>query len=169
MVLSIIGGLASAIAALFGFLRWRRKRPRVCTRCGKTMRLLDEDADNAKLDLGQGVEEQVGSIDYDVWVCECGESMVFPHASWFSKFSACRVCKRKTARSETVTIDPPTTTSTERAERRFTCKACDATWTEAVVLPIIVPASSSSGGGGGGDSSFGGSGSTSGGGGGSSY
>ena len=172
ILLSVLGGVG-AFAAGLGTLLWRRNRPRICPRCGKTMRKLDENADDAKLDRGQVVEEEIGSVNYDVWVCSCGESTVVPHTSWFSRYSTCRECHRKTAESKSVTLRPATTISTGLAENRFTCKACGATWNEQVVLPIIVAASSSSGGGGGGGggggSSFGGSGATSGGGGGGSY
>ncbi|MEO5814640.1 MAG: TPM domain-containing protein [Gemmatimonadaceae bacterium] len=172
-----VGGIVGALAAAFGVVRRRRYRPRVCPRCGRTMRRLDERSDDARLDAGQVVEENVGSVDYDVWVCECGETTVVPYTKWFSSYSVCRECHRKTAKSETVTIMPATTMSSGLAEKRFSCKACAATWSEQIVLPVIVPASSSSdggggdsgGGGGGGGSSFGGSGATSGGGGGSSY
>lgn len=173
IVSSIVGGLASAIAAVFGVLRWRRYRPRVCARCGRKMRRLDERSDDASLDAGQVTEESIGSVDYDVWSCDCGERTMVPHEKRFSQYSACRECHRKTARSKRVTIKRATTRSTGLAEDRHTCKACGAAWSKQVVLPVIVPASSSSGGGGGrsggGGSSFGGSGSTSGGGGGSSY
>ena len=176
IALSIVGGIVAAFASAVAVLQRRRNRPRVCPRCGKMMRKLDERADDAKLDAVQVVEETVGSVDYDVWVCECGESTVVPHVKWFSRYSVCRVCQRKTALSETVTIRSATTISSGLAEKRFACKPCGATWTEDIVLPIIVVASSSSGdgggdggGGGGGGSSFGGSGATSGGGGGSSY
>lgn len=170
---AVVVGLVSAVAAAVGIKQRRRYKPRVCPRCGHTMRMLDEQADDAKLVSGQVVEEQVGSVDYDVWVCDCGESTVVPHVKWFSSYSVCRECNRKTAASNTVTLQSATTVSSGLAEKRFRCKACGAAWKQTIVLPIIVPASSSSGGGGGGGggggSSFGGSGSTSGGGGGSSY
>ncbi len=169
--LSILGGIGGVTAAVAGFLRQRRNRPRVCPRCGKTMRRLDERSDDAKLDAGQVVEESIGSVDYDVWVCECGETTVVPHTAWFSSYSECRQCHRKAAHSETVTILPATTISSGLAENQFSCKACGATWSQQIVLPMIVAVSTSSGGGGGGGggNSFGGSGATSGGGGGSSY
>jgi len=184
VVLSAIGALLAAIAAFVG-LRWRRLRPRICPRCGHTMRLLDENADDAKLEAGQIVEERVGSINYDVWSCDCGQVTVIPRVKWFSSYSECRLCHRKTAKSETVVLRPATTSWTGLAENRLTCEACGTAWTEQVVLPIIVAATSANGGGGGGDSgggggdtggggggggsSLGGSGATSGGGGGSSY
>jgi uncharacterized protein len=161
-----IGGVVGAIAAAFGIQRRRRYRPRVCARCGRTMRMLDEGSDDAKLEAGQVVEEDVGSVDYDVWVCDCGESMVVPHTSWLSGYSVCRVCNRKTVESETVTLRRATTMSTGLAEKRSACKACGATWSEDVVLPVIVPVSSSNSGGSGGNGGSGGSG---GGGGGSSF
>ncbi len=178
IVLTSLGGLAGAIAVALRTLQRRRNRPRVCRRCGRTMRKLDEASDDAKLDRGQLVEEKIGSVDYDVWVCDCGESLVVPFAKWFSKYSICKECQRKAVQHETVTIQHATTLSTGLAQTRYTCKACGATWTEDVILPRIVPVSSSSrggggssggGGGGGGGSSFGGSGATSGGGGGGSY
>ena len=59
---------------------WRRYHRRRCPRCGRTMRRLDEAADDARLVPGQVVEERLGSVDYDVWACECGESWCCPIA-----------------------------------------------------------------------------------------
>ena len=136
------------------------------------MRRLDEKADDAALEAGQRVEEKIGSIDYDAWVCECGETKLIPYRKIFTKYSECQDCHRRAASSKRKTIRRATRTSTGTAEDRFTCKACGAAWVVTVVLPEISDSSSSSSGGGsggGGGSSFGGSGSTSGGGGGGSY
>lgn len=174
-VLTLLGVVLTSGAAIAVAVRRRRNRPRVCGRCGRQMRRLDERADDAALQVGQVVEEDIGSVDYDVWVCDCGERLVVPHGKWFSGYSQCRECDRKAVKHATVTTRQATTLSSGLAEKRYSCKACRAAWTEEVVLPMIVVASSSSGGrggsggGGGGGSSFGGSGSTSGGGGGSSY
>ncbi len=159
----LIAGIALRIYA--------RKRARTCPRCGKRMRRLDEQADDAKLDRAQRLEETIKSIDYDVWVCECGESKVIPYRRWFSKYSECQECHRRTASSTYSVIVPATTVSTGIAQKNFFCQNCKASWTVQIILPRITQSSSSSssGGGGGGGSSFGGSGSTSGGGGGSSY
>lgn len=173
----VLGGIGAFVAALLGFIGWRRRRPLTCSRCGRPMRKLDESADDAKLDRGQVVEEQLGSVNYDVWTCECGETSVVPHRAWFSKYSECPGCHRRAASSERTVILPATTVSSGEAEDRFSCRACGSTWKQDVVLPQLVVVTSSSGGGssgggdggGGGGSSFGGSGATSGGGGGSSY
>lgn len=164
----LIGGL------IIGGRRWRRNRPRTCNRCAKKMRRLGEAADNAKLDPGAVMEEQIGSVDYDVWLCECGETTTIPYRAWVTKYSECRKCRRRAASAVRKIVTPASTVAPGRAEDRFTCKACDESWVVHVALPqITVHASSSSGGGsgggGGGGGSFGGSGSTSGGGGGGSY
>ncbi|MEP6999944.1 MAG: TPM domain-containing protein [bacterium] len=173
----VLGGSGLAAALLAFLLRWRRYRRRTCPRCGRAMRRLDEDADNAALDHGQAVEEQLGSVDYDVWSCDCGETTVLPYRAWFSRYSECRSCNRRAASHERSVLVHPTTMTSGIAEDAFTCKACGASWAQRVTLPQIVqPVAASSGGGtsgdgggGGGGGSFGGSGSTSGGGGGSSY
>jgi uncharacterized protein len=170
--LGVVGGLLALILGLVGVGRWRRNRARMCPKCGQRMTRLGEKADDERLEPGARVEEKLGSIDYDVWVCQCGGSTVLPYRKWFSKYSECRTCHRRAASAKRKVIVPPTTASGGTAEDRFTCKACGAKWTDTVRLPQISTSSSSSGGGGGGGgggSSFGGSGSTSGGGGGGSY
>ncbi|MEO8623136.1 MAG: TPM domain-containing protein [bacterium] len=171
-----LGGSGLGAALLAFLLRWRRHHRRKCPRCGRSMRRLDEDADNVALDHGQGVEEQLGSVDYDVWKCDCGETTVLPYRAWFSRYSECQSCHRRAASHERSVLVHPTTMSSGIAEDAFNCQACGATWTQRVTLPQIVEAvaasgsgGNSGGGGGGGGGSFGGSGSTSGGGGGSSY
>ncbi|MDQ2664794.1 MAG: TPM domain-containing protein [Gemmatimonadota bacterium] len=166
-------GLVALLASIVGALEWRRSHRRKCPRCGRMMRRLDEAADKAKLDHGQDVEEQLGSVDYDVWECECGQTTVLPYRAWFSKYVECPVCHRRAVSHERTVLVPATTMTSGLAEDAFECKACGTSWTQQIQLPQIpVPSVSSSGGGdssGGGGSSFGGSGSTSGGGGGGSY
>jgi uncharacterized protein len=171
----LFAGILVIVLGITGLSRWIRYRPRKCPHCGRMMRRLDEAADDAKLDPGQQLEEKLKSVDYDVWVCQCGNSLILPHAGWFSSYSKCRKCGRKTASHTRTELIPATTMSAGAAEDRFVCKNCGETWAQKIILPRIVPVSSSSGGGssgfsgGGGGSSFGGSGSTSGGGGGGSY
>ncbi len=166
---SVLASVGALFAGIFGFLRWRRNKPRKCPKCGRLMQRLDERADDARLDAGQRLEEQIRSIDYDVWVCRCGESLVVPYRKIFSTHSDCRECHRRTATHSYRQLVPATTVSAGVGEKRFKCKNCKASWTETVVIPRITQSSSSDGRGGGGGSSFGGSGSTSGGGGGGSY
>jgi uncharacterized protein len=169
----ILGTPLLALVGIIGGTRYRPHRQRKCDQCGRGMGRLNEQADDALLDRGQQLEEKLKAVDYDVWVCECGQSKAIPYRKWFSKYSECRECHRRTASSDYVVLSAATTLATGMAQKRFACQACGAKWVDTIVLPRIVESSSSSGGGGGdgggGGSSFGGSGSTSGGGGGGSY
>jgi uncharacterized protein len=170
----ILGTLGAAVTALVGAARWRRRHPRDCHVCGQTMQRLSEAADDATLDRGQRLEESLHSVDYDVWQCPAGHTLVLPYRARFTPYRTCRVCHVRAERTTRNVIRQPTYTSTGLAEDTATCKACGATRTTEVTLPRRTPPSSGSsgggfGGGGGGGGGFGGSGSTSGGGGGSSY
>ena len=165
---------AGLLVVMLGWRPVLRYRPRKCPHCGRRMRRLDEKADDAKLEPGQVVEENLGTVDYDVWVCECGETLVLPYRKFYFEYSECRKCHRETAMVTRTVVKHPTTNLSGRAEDRFTCKACGATWTTSVFLGAVGSSSSGEGGGGssgggGGGGSFGGSGSSSGGGGGGSY
>lgn len=169
----IPGGLAAVVAWVVAAIGMRRRRPRTCPRCGRRMHRLGESDDDAFLVPGQVVEEQIKSVDYDVWECDCGEHLVLPYKALFTSYTTCKQCQRRTAKAKRTVLTHATTVSTGRARDAYRCKACEATWEVMVTLPIIVASSGGSGGGGGGGggggSSFGGSGSSSGAGGGGSY
>ena len=138
------------------------------------MTRLGERSDDRHLDRSQRLEESLKSVDYDVWVCgACSVTLVVQYNAWFSSHSACRHCKRRTAKSTTKTLRAATTSSTGLAEVTTTCRNCNAHDVEQRVLPVVTQSSSgggggSSGGGGLSGGSFGG-GSASGGGAGRSY
>ncbi len=170
----ILGGaLGGAVLGVAGAARWRRRHPRDCHVCGEPMRRLSEADDDAALGPGQRLEESLHSVDYDVWRCPAGHTLVLPYRARFSPYRECRVCHVRASRTTREIVEQPTYTSTGLARDTETCKACGATRTSEVVLPVRTPPGTSGGGGGGGSGGggggFGGSGSTSGGGGGSSY
>jgi uncharacterized protein len=175
----VIGGLLALGGLGAGIPLWLRRRARRCPKCGRTMHRLDETHDDAALQGGQLLEERIGSVDYDVWQCECGETLVLPYRNLFSGYSVCEACKVRAVKTKRTVIQQPTYTSTGLAEDVSTCENCQRTTSNQVVLARRTPpaASGSSGGGGrgggggggGGGRSFGGSGRTSGGGGGSRY
>ena len=122
---------------------------------------LDEEADDEHLDRGQRLEERLESVDYDVWLCPtCQYALTIPHRAWFSKYSECTSCKRRTLETDSHTVIPATTAhaGTQQVDER--CRHCGWSRTYTRVIPRIVQSSSSSGGGsrssGGGGSSFGG-------------
>ncbi|MEO7996402.1 MAG: TPM domain-containing protein [Gemmatimonadaceae bacterium] len=169
----VIGGVGLAGAGVRGVFYVRRNRKRKCPKCGKDMHKLSESVDDEFLKPTQMLEEKLGSIDYDVWQCTCGETLLpiayVKHLSSYSNCPECHVRAQKTTRR---TIRAATYSSTGLAEKKFHCESCGRTKTQKIVLSQLTTSSSSGGSSGGsssGGSSFGGSGSSSGGGGGSSY
>lgn len=171
----IVAGVLLAAGSVPLLLRWKRNRPRRCPKCGQRMHRLSEQLDDAALDPGQHMEEKLRSVDYDVWSCTCGESLVLPYKSVLTKYKECPSCHRRTAKLLRVVTVQPTYTARGEARDTTTCKYCKATSVKHVSLPKRTPPSTTSSGSSSGSShsssgsSFGGSGSSSGGGGGSSY
>ena len=172
----IAGGVLSLLLIVGFALWWRRHGPKKCEKCGQRMRRLAEDRDDASLDPAQRLEERIGSVDYDVWECQCGEQMIRSHDALFTRYHRCPACKVRAARTTRRVLDQPTYVSTGTAEDTERCEHCQHTSVKRVTLPRKTPpAASGSGGGGGrrggggGGRSFGGSGRTSGGGGGGRY
>jgi uncharacterized protein len=149
--LALLGGAA-------GVARYRRRRPRKCPNGHGLMTRLDERADDAHLDAGQRMEEQLESVDYDVWVCPtCQYALVAPHRAWFSRYSTCKSCKRRTLETQTRTLRTATTVSEGVQQITERCRNCAFTRTYTRTVPRVVQSSSSSGGSsGGGGGSFGG-------------
>lgn len=147
------GFAAAGIAFLLGLYRWQaRRRPRGCPKCRMPMRRLSEGAEVALLDPGDRHEEGIGSVDYDVWVCDrCGHVAKLPFARWFSGYKRCPECGRKALKTSTSVLQAATeaTPGRERVEER--CTFCDHVHTYERVIPAR-PVRVSSGGGG----SFGG-------------
>jgi len=149
--------------------------PRRCPRGHGSMRRLSEQADNAHLDAASVLEEKLGSVDYDVWACaRCDATKVVSRRKWFSGYSSCPKCRRRTLRSASRQLAAPTYSSAGMKEVTQTCKHCGHLKQYKETIPMLVQSSSGSGssgrsgGGGGGGSSFGG-GSSGGGGAGRSY
>ncbi len=175
-VAAIIGGILALGGMLAAIPLWLRRRARRCPKCGSRMQRLAEAQDDAGLSAGQQVEERIGSIDYDVWECTCGETLVLPYAKAFSGYRVCAGCSVRAMKTKRSILQQPTYTSTGLAEDVSRCESCNRVTKESVVLARRTPPSSSGGSGssggrssGGGGGSFGGSGRTSGGGGGSRY
>jgi uncharacterized protein len=153
--LALLGGGAGAAA-------YRRRRPRKCPHGHGNMVRLDEQADDAHLDTGQQLEEKLKSVNYDVWVCPtCQQVSIVPHRAWFSRYSKCNACGRRTLETKTRTLVHATTMHGGTEEITEHCLNCGWGRTYTRSTPRIQTSSGSSsggggGGGGGGGSSFGG-------------
>ena len=156
-MMMLLGGGAAAgaggIAAIRSLSRYRRRN---CSKCGTAMTLLNEGADDASLSPTEQLEEQLGSVDYDIWTCPtCPYVEKSRYGAFFTSYAKCPRCQAVT-KSQTVSrLQAPTTFSTglERVNER--CQACG--WEKAFerVIPQLPDTSDSS------RSSFGSSGSSS--------
>lgn len=164
VLLPIAGGLVY-------FLRKRklkrlRDEPRTCPKCEKQMTRLTEETDDRYLQAGQIVEEQIQSIDYDVWVCDCGGTRIEPYDG-NAPASVCDRCHFKTYQLiSSTTIRAATTSSEGLRELHYRCAYCKHEEIKHETIAKISTSSSSGGSSGGG--SFGG-GSSGGGGSGGGY
>lgn len=95
-VLSLGLGLpAMAIYLLLG--HYYRNHKRKCDVCGTQMHKLSEEEDNEYLSKDQDKEEQLKSVDYDVWLCpKCATTEIFPFVSNFTKYKVCPSCHSRT-------------------------------------------------------------------------
>jgi len=95
-------------AGLLGFMSlrsWLRRRPRDCIGCGNARQRLSEETDDPHLTPAQRLEEQLGSVDYDVWWCgRCNDALVLRYGAVFTRYSRCDSCGAKTASSSSVTL-----------------------------------------------------------------
>ncbi len=143
----VLLGLA-AIGVPLGLV-YARRRPRQCPRGHGGMRRLGESEDDQALSAPELLEERLGSVDYDVWVCDqCDARITIPHARWFSAYSECPSCKRRTLETGTRTLVAATTFSEGLQVTTRRCKNCNFSDETQSVIPRIPPpvVSSNSGG-----------------------
>ena len=165
--LPIAGGTGGAVLLLGAGLFVRRRR-RTCFEHDKPvlMEELSEADDDAHLTEGEIFEEEIGSVQYDIYVCpECQAVKRFSRSLLFSGHGRCGQCGHRTTISSTVTVEAATYVSSGSREVTETCLHCDFEYSYIQVIPQKTRSSSSgsySGGSGGG---FGGGGGGGGGGG----
>lgn len=105
---------------------WRTRRQAIpCTVCEGTMQLLSEKKEDEYLKLSQQFEEELGAIDYDVFVCkDCGNEAIFT-LDKPSPYTECPSCKTKAfgLHQKKVIVHPTFVNSgTERIT--YKCKFC---------------------------------------------
>ena len=164
---------AILFSLVLGARKYFRNKARVCPGCRRDMRRLSEHEEDAHLKSGQRMEEELGSVDYDVWVCRaCDRQKIERYASWFNSFSNCSKCSYKTLESTRTTVHEATTYSEGKGRLDEYCRNCSyshsSTYTIARLPEPSSTSSSSSSFGSSSSSGFGG-GSSSGGGSGASW
>ena len=153
-------------AAAAGFFVWRARRPPPCPNGHGPMRRLPQEAEAAKLSREEQLEEELKSVNYDVWVCrQCPETIVIPHNAWFSSYRRCERCGRRTSLAKSTTLVAATQLSEGLVEVTTDCRNCGAHDVTRHTTPRLPPPSTSSSG----SSGFSSSGSSGGSSGGSSF
>jgi len=150
----------ASVPLLLSLSRWRNK-PRKCPHCGTTMNKVDEVHDNDYLTPAQDTEEQLGTVDYDVWLCpSCGETDIEPYEQAHAGFVRCQQCGGLTAtHTRDRIIRPATVTHEGKGLHEYSCHNCGYINLVPYVIPLVVvlPVGGSGRGGGfGGGGSFGG-------------
>ena len=126
-----IGIPSVATIPLLLLLNHWRNHPRHCPNCHARMTRLDEVSDNAFLTPAQDLEEQLGSVDYDVWLCtQCNETDILPYTNHHdSKHIECQLCHARTAvLIKARVIQKPTATQKGRGMKVYECKHCHGTF-----------------------------------------
>lgn len=144
--LAFIFPLPIALFALW--INYKRKRirrkPISCHVCGQTMRLLSEKEEDTYLKSDQIAEEDVKSVDHDVWLCDaCQATRILPYVA-STMYQKCPQCGALTYKLDSdKVIVPATTLNKGRGEKVYECKHCKFKKIVPYVIPIIIVASSS--------------------------
>lgn len=112
---------------LLSYLMRRVRLQRLrCRNCDQRMRLIDEVHDNDYLTPAQDMEEQLNSVDYDVWHCDnCGENEIIPFVNHHAGFSVCPNCGARAAVYESnVVVRQPTELNDGVGRKTYFCKNC---------------------------------------------
>lgn len=140
-----------------------RNKPRYSKINGKIMHKLSEEEDDRFLERGQITEEEIGSVDYDIWVTEDeNEVLILRYQKRYSKYSACPKCGFNTYHlAHTRVVRHATYSHSGKKEIVYECKNCRYEDKQYKTIPKKQRSSSSSGGGswgggGGGGGSWGG-------------
>lgn len=103
----------------------RLKQGMVISSTGNEMRLLDEKQDNAYLTDAQKMEENLRSVDYDVWAEKGGKAFKLHGVLLSSKYSHCPKCTTMAYYLESDrTIEPATYSSSGIGLKVYVCKFC---------------------------------------------
>lgn len=128
LIMGVISFGPGLIFALLAWIKYRLARvmPRKCDTCGAKMHRLPEDKDNEYLTDSQDFEENLNTVDYDVWECpKCGTVERFPFKVKQTKYTECPQCHTiaMTEIRDNVIV-PATTRHAGEGEKVYECKYC---------------------------------------------
>jgi len=113
------------IGLLIAFRACLRRRPRHCPKCGQNLTRLTGAARDDRLTKSQHIEERLGSVAYDVWLCpDCSEMLQVRHGSFLTQYRRCPGCGYKTLGSSTRRIRLSTFSREGLVEINERCDGC---------------------------------------------
>lgn len=138
--LSLFSGVIFFLVIFF-LIKYYRNKPIKCDYCGTKMNKLSEEDDNKYLSEAQNIEEEINSVDYDVWLCpKCGTTEIFPFESKISSFDKCPRCHTK---ASTLLYDKvrrqPTVSTVGLGVKVYGCRYCGHRHETAYEIPKVVP------------------------------
>lgn len=148
--------------AVYFYLKWLlkhlRNHPRYSKVNGKLMHKLDEQADDEFLEKGQVTEEEIGSVDYDVWVTDdYDDVLILRYAKRWTKYEKCPKCGYLTySKQNSRVVHRATYSHSGEREITYACKNCHYRDIRIEIIPQKVRSSGGGGGGFGGGSGGGG-------------
>ena len=168
-----LGGALPALVVLLLAQYWCRNKTKRCPNCKSKMKKLSETDDNNYLTPSQDMEEQLKSVDYDVWLCPtCNATDIYAFPNSQTPYVDCPQCRAKAAWLVSDQVVMQASTLHEgQGVRTYRCRNCNCVVPvrysiPKLAAPVIVPMGGGHFGGGGGGFSGGsfGGGSTGGGG-----
>ena len=128
--------LVASVPLILCLNRWRN-RPRKCPKCATAMTKVDEVHDNDYLTPAQDLEERIGSVDYDVWLCpECGETDILAYVLPSSTYTECENCHARTMRPTGYrVVKRPTSVNHGVALKDYECLNCHHRRQDKIDLP----------------------------------
>jgi uncharacterized protein len=105
------------------------------------MHLLSEKEEDAYLKGEQIKEEELKSVDYDVWLCDaCSHTEVLPYVNMNSEYAVCSVCRAKTYYlKQDVVISHATTFRAGEGRRIYVCANCGKRDEKSYIIPKTPP------------------------------
>ncbi|MBR9998701.1 MAG: hypothetical protein KFF73_07010 [Cyclobacteriaceae bacterium] len=119
-------------AKLHKKLKELRYTPRISSK-GNKMRLLSEEEEDVHLDEGMQAEEEVFSMDYDVWVDEATGELKIEKYAGHLEANKCNTCGFYTMKLKTEEIIEPATSNSEgEMIQHWSCSYCGAKRTKPI-------------------------------------
>ena len=113
-----------------------------CPQCSETMKKYD----NFKLPEIHAAEENVGALKFKPYSCSNGHVVVVKEHGWqYSTYKICSKCGARTLKlTQSTTLVRADYSHDGKKEETYVCQFCGDTFTQTVVIPMLVKHSSSS-------------------------